>query len=155
MNCAKYLFALSLALAVLLLSPAFHATPQPVAAPPKFARGRLGMIATGSPYATAAAVRMLEAGGNAIDAAAAAHLALMVVDPANTSLGGRTQILLRLRDGRVIPIDGATQAPAGLTTLSRANAESIGYLFFPVTGMLSGLAGKFYYCIMWLIEVEY
>src|SRR5262249_11467575 len=130
MNCAKYPFTLSLALAVLLLSPAFQATPQPTAAPSKFARGRHGMIATGSPYATAAAPQILVEGGNAMDAAAAAHLALMVVDPANTSLGGRTQILLRLRNGRVISIDGATQTPSAVTPLA-TNDDRHGYAVVP------------------------
>src|SRR5215510_6377612 len=116
------------------------AAPQSAVAPAKFARGRHGMIATGSPYATAAAAQILAAGGNAIDASAAAHLVLMVVDPANTSLGGRTQILLRLRDGRVIPIDGATQIPAGVTPLSRANEERLGYSVVPVPGNLAALA---------------
>jgi gamma-glutamyltranspeptidase/glutathione hydrolase len=140
MNRAKQPFSLSLGLAVLLLLPTFQATPQSAVAPAKFARSRHGMIATGSPYATTAAAQILASGGNAMDAAAAAHLALTVVDPANTSLGGRTQILLRLRDGRVIPIDGATQAPAGITALSGADDERRGYAVVPIPGNLSALA---------------
>jgi gamma-glutamyltranspeptidase/glutathione hydrolase len=106
----------------------------------KFARGRHGMVATGSPYATQAAVRILESGGNAIDAAAAAHLAMMVVDPANTSLGGRAQILIRLREGRVVAIDGATQAPASVTPLASADEDRRGYAAAPVPGGLAALA---------------
>jgi gamma-glutamyltranspeptidase / glutathione hydrolase len=104
----------------------------------RFASGQRGMVATGSPEATAAALRILKLGGNAIDAAAAAHLALMVTDPANTSLGGRAQILLSLKDGRVIAIDGATCAPAMVTRLSR-NEDRNGYEVAPVPGNLAAL----------------
>src|SRR5215468_4047780 len=130
-------FTFALLCAAWLALPHSQAAPQPETSAAKFARNHYGMVATGSPYATAAAVRMLEAGGNAMDAAAAAHLALMVVDPANTSLGGRAQILLRLSDGRVIPIDGATQTPAGVTPLSRADEDRLGYTVAPVPGKLA------------------
>ncbi len=97
------------------------------------------MAATGSSYATAAAVRILAAGGNAVDAAAAAHLTLMVVDPANASLGGRTQILLRLSDGRVIAIDGATQAPSVLPPPALKGDDRRAYALVPVPGNLAAL----------------
>jgi gamma-glutamyltranspeptidase / glutathione hydrolase len=104
----------------------------------RFARGQRGMIATGSPVATAAALKIMKAGGNAVDAAAAAHLALMVADPANTSIGGRAQILLSLKDGRVIAIDGATRAPAVITPL-KGNEDRTGYAVAPVPGGLAAL----------------
>src|SRR5262245_765180 len=72
---ALRLFCICLAL---LLAIAFSQPPAPAAR--KFARGQNGMVSTGSPYATAAALRILAAGGNAIDAAVAAHFALMVAD---------------------------------------------------------------------------
>lgn len=104
----------------------------------KFAKSRNGMVATGSTFATDAAVNILSSGGNAVDAAAAACLALMVTDPANTSLGGRAQILLRLKDGRVIAIDGATQTPASVTKLSEKEDRQ-GYAIVPVPGALAAL----------------
>ncbi|MGQ0735383.1 MAG: gamma-glutamyltransferase family protein [Acidobacteriota bacterium] len=105
-----------------------------------FARGRRGMVATGSAFATRAGVRMLEAGGNAVDAAAAAYLALTVTDPANTSLGGRAQILVRLAEGRVVAIDGATEAPASVTALARPNELREGYAVVPAPGGLAAVA---------------
>lgn len=96
------------------------------------------MVATGSPEATAAALRILKSGGNAVDAAAAALLALMVADPANTSLGGRAQVLLSLKDGRVVAIDGATQSPAGVTRL-KAGEDRKGYAVAPIPGGLAAL----------------
>ncbi len=98
------------------------------------------MVATGSSYATQAAVQILESGGNAIDAAAAAWFALIVTDPANTSLGGRAQILLRLRDSRVVALDGATEAPAGVPPLRAAGDERVGYAVAPIPGGLAAVA---------------
>ena len=63
------------------------------------------------PEAMEAGRAILAEGGNAMDAAAAAAFALMVTDPLMSSVGGRAQILIRLADGTVFGIDGATQAP--------------------------------------------
>ena len=52
------------------------------------------MASTGHPLATAAAVRILEAGGNAFDAGVAAGLALNVVQPEFTNLGGVAPTIL-------------------------------------------------------------
>lgn len=105
----------------------------------KIAHSKNGMVSTGSTYATEAAVKILASGGNAVDAAAAACLVLMVTDPANTSLGGRAQILIRLRDGRVIPIDGATESPASVPPLSVEKENRSGYQIAPVPGALAAL----------------
>lgn len=77
----------------------------------QIARSADGMVVTSHPLATEAGTAMLEAGGNAIDAAVAAAFTLAVVDPPMTGLGGRTQVLLRLADGTVAGIDGTTQVP--------------------------------------------
>jgi gamma-glutamyltranspeptidase/glutathione hydrolase len=70
-----------------------------------------GVVATADPLATQAGVRMLELGGNAVDAAVAAAFALSVVDPSMSGIGGRAVLLLRTADGRFHGIDGATQVP--------------------------------------------
>ncbi len=75
------------------------------------ATGREYMISAPTPEAMEAGRAILEAGGNAVDAAAATAFALLVTDPQMASVGGRSQILIRLQDGTLIGIDGATQAP--------------------------------------------
>lgn len=71
------------------------------------------MVVSGSALATRAGIEMLEAGGNAMDAAVATAFALAVVEPTQSGLGGRTQMVFRTADGRNGGIDGATEAPAG------------------------------------------
>lgn len=85
--------------------------PLPAPVHSSIARSDLGMAATASPEATAAAVGVLERGGNAIDAAVAAAFALGVADLDASGLGGMTYVLIHLADGRSIAIDGTPPTP--------------------------------------------
>jgi gamma-glutamyltranspeptidase/glutathione hydrolase len=132
------------------LSAAEHGTPPSLAAglalpeqsvpTGKFARGRHGVVSASTPYATAAGARILEEGGNAADAAAAACFALMVTDPAMTSLGGRTQMVIYRADGTAAAIDGATESPAGVPPLKGKEDDRRGYRVVPVPGNPAALA---------------
>ena len=75
------------------------------------ARSDFGMVATGSPEATRAAVDILERGGNAIDAAVTAAFMMGVVDSDSSGIGGMTHIVIHLANGRTIAIDGTSNAP--------------------------------------------
>ncbi len=70
--------------------------------------GRKHMVASGH-YATAlAGHRVLEQGGNALDAAVAATLASTVVEPARAGIGGHLMIMTYVaRTGQVVCIDGS------------------------------------------------
>ncbi len=64
--------------------------------------------------AARAGATVLAEGGSAADAAIATAFALCVTDPANATIAGRTQILLRDTAGTVRAIDGSTLVPPGL-----------------------------------------
>ncbi|MFH1718226.1 MAG: gamma-glutamyltransferase [Planctomycetota bacterium] len=77
--------------------------------------GTAAMVATAFPRASEAAIEILQAGGNAIDAAAAAAWALAVCEPSGSGLGGQTTLLIRFADGRASVIDGHSYAPAAVS----------------------------------------
>lgn len=79
----------------------------------KTAKGPHGMVACEHKDGTAAGVEILERGGNAVDAAVGAAFAMGVAMPSHSGLGGRSQFLIRFKDGRAVHIDGGTQVPAG------------------------------------------
>jgi gamma-glutamyltranspeptidase / glutathione hydrolase len=73
---------------------------------------RRGMAVTNHPLASAAAMEMMAAGGNAIDAAVAALFTLTVVEPMMVGILGGGVAVIRLADGRALTIDGLSTAPA-------------------------------------------
>ncbi len=97
-----------------------------------------GMVSAAQPLATEAGLRILEMGGNAADAAVAAGFAIAVVEPTMNSIGGRNQILIRLPDGRIVGIDGTTQAPWDYD-YDTAPQASYGYPVIGVPGAVAGL----------------
>jgi len=79
------------------------------------ARATEGFVTSAQPLSTQAGLDALEAGGNAIDAAAAVALTLGVVDGHNSGIGGGCFFLARLADGTFIALDGRETAPAKAT----------------------------------------
>jgi gamma-glutamyltranspeptidase/glutathione hydrolase len=75
-------------------------------------RPRGEAVASAHPLATEAGLMVLQAGGNAFDAAVAVSAALAVVEPYGSGLGGGGFWLLhRARDGHQVMIDGRERAP--------------------------------------------
>jgi gamma-glutamyltranspeptidase/glutathione hydrolase len=103
------------------------------------ARSTRGMVVTGAPLATAVGAHVLERGGNAVDAAVAVAFALAVVEPSQSGIGGRTQILMRLRDGTVAAIDGTTEVPRAWTDGPADNEDAYGYPTIGVPGTVAAL----------------
>ncbi len=108
------------------------------AAAPQVASSTGGVVVAAQPLAAEAGAAMLRAGGNAADAAVAAAFAVSVVEPSMNSIGGRTQILLRLPDGTLAGIDATTQAPATYDP-DTAPQASYGYPTVGVPGAIAGL----------------
>ena len=77
--------------------------------------GRRGMAATSQPLATLAAIRVLEHGGNAVDAAIAANAVIGVVEPMSNGIGG---------DLFAIVWDAKTKKLYGLNASGRAPAAA-------------------------------
>lgn len=82
--------------------------------PPPAVTSALGMVVTSTPEATWAGVRMLENGGNAVDAAVAAAFALTASDPGGSGLGGQTWMVIRLASGEERAVFCPARAPLRL-----------------------------------------
>jgi gamma-glutamyltranspeptidase/glutathione hydrolase len=89
-----------------LLLVACAAIAGPAANPPAQA------VASAHPLATQAGFEILDAGGNAFDAAVAVSAVLAVVEPYSSGIGGGGFWLLhRASDGRQVMVDGRERAP--------------------------------------------
>jgi len=83
-------------------------------------------VATGHYLATLAAMRVLDAGGNAVDAGVTAAMALAVVQPDIVSFAGVAPTLVYLeKEGRVVSLAGLGYWPAA-TDIARLAAEGDG-----------------------------
>jgi gamma-glutamyltranspeptidase/glutathione hydrolase len=102
-----------------------------------------GMVASGHPLASMAGMRILEKGGNAIDAAVAAWTVQGLVEPGMTGLGSDAFILIYLaKTGEVKFINGTGPAPGGATPelyRSKGGIPDAGPLASDVPGALDAI----------------
>jgi gamma-glutamyltranspeptidase/glutathione hydrolase len=74
-----------------------------------------GMVSAADPRAAAAGVEVLREGGTAADAAFATLLALNVVEPQSSGIGGGGYLVYAPRGGAPVTFDGRERAPAAAT----------------------------------------
>lgn len=94
-----------------------------------------GIVATSQPLAAQAGLRILQEGGNALDAAIATVATLCVVEPSSTGIGGDAFALIwQAEERRLYGLNASGPAPNGLTA---DFLRSHGHSTFPVTGALT------------------
>jgi len=104
-----------------------------------------GMVAAVNNYAAEAGAKILEMGGNAIDAAIAVSLALGVVEPYASGFGGEGYAVITMADGSKYAIDFRSTAPMMATYEAIAEKglklSSISYtpMGVCVPGVLAGI----------------
>ncbi|HWT82859.1 MAG TPA: gamma-glutamyltransferase, partial [Candidatus Methylomirabilis sp.] len=90
---------------------------------------RNGIVATSQPLAAQAGLRILMAGGNAIDAAVATVAVLNLVEPMNVGAGGDLFAIFYIaKEEKLYQLNAGGMMPTG-ATVERYN--SLGYLYDP------------------------
>src|SRR5437667_12668854 len=118
------------------------------AAPMRPVHASRTMVVSVHELASRAGVEIMQAGGNAVDAAVATGFALAVVHPQAGNLGGGGFMLLRFGDGNVHFIDYREKAPAAATANMYLDAQGnviedasvAGYKAIGVPGSVAGMA---------------
>jgi len=111
-------------------------------------RSKQGMAVSAHPLASDAGLRVLQQGGNAVDAAVATALAISVVEPFSAGIGGGGFLLLRRAEtGTVQALDFRERAPKRATRdmyldkqgKVRQRASLDGHLAAGIPGTVGGL----------------
>jgi len=106
--------------------------------------GRNGMIATSQPLASAAGLKVLQDGGNAIDAAVTAAAVLAVVEPSMTGIGGDLFAIVydaKTKTLRALNASGRSPyaaTPAEYTKRNLTRMPNNGVLSVTVPGVVEG-----------------
>jgi gamma-glutamyltranspeptidase/glutathione hydrolase len=125
---------------LLLLAPLSAASTQPVHADH-------AIVVSVHELASKAGVEIMQAGGNAVDAAVATGFALAVVHPPAGNIGGGGFMLIRMADGKTHFLDYREKAPAATSRDMYLDAQGnvipgaseIGYKSIAVPGSVAGM----------------
>ena len=112
---------------------------------PVSARAAGGIVSTANPLASEAGREILREGGSAADAAMAAMVALTVVEPQSSGIGGGGFLLYNDgKTGRVATIDGRETAPASATPNRFVNPDGSPMAFMQAVpgGLSVGVPGN-------------
>ncbi len=121
-----------------------RAAAEDAAAGVEVVRGRHGMVVAGHPEAAEVGVRVLQAGGNAMDATVAVSLALGVAEPYGSGLGGKLMMLYRDQaSGSVFAVDAMDESSSTLDAARFAarsyEERSEGWGAVAIPGLLAGM----------------
>lgn len=108
------------------------------------ARATKYMAVTANPMATEAALKVLRAGGSAVDAAIAAQMVLTLVEPQSSGIGGGAFLMhFDKKSGRTTSYDGRETAPAAAQPDRFLDAEGkpLSYFDAVVGGRSVGVPG--------------
>ncbi|MDA7787635.1 gamma-glutamyltransferase [Sphingomonadaceae bacterium] len=103
-----------------------------------------GLVSAADPRAAQAGAMILRKGGSATDAAIATMIALTVVEPQSSGIGGGGFFVRGDAAGNVSTIDGREKAPAaaGPDWFLDENGERLGYRDVVLTGLSIGVPGN-------------
>lgn len=109
--------------------------------------GERGVVASPEAEAARVGIEIMQAGGNAVDAAVAVGFALAVTLPSAGNLGGGGFMVIHLSDGREVAVDYREMAPSAATrdmyldeTGKAVSARSrVGHLAAGVPGSVAGM----------------
>jgi gamma-glutamyltranspeptidase/glutathione hydrolase len=134
--------ALAATVAIVLIAPPANAVPTAPSKDPT-AIGRGGAVSSVDPYATEIGLKVLQDGGNAVDAAVATAAALGVTEPYSAGVGGGGFfVYYDARSGKVHTVDGRETAPADMRVDSfLENGAPIPFAEAVTSGLSVGVPG--------------
>jgi gamma-glutamyltranspeptidase / glutathione hydrolase len=125
---------LTLALSFFIASPAIQAQSLP-----QSVTYNKEMVVTANPLATAAGVKILKQGGNAVDAMLAVQTMLGLVEPQSTGIGGGAFVVYHdAKSGKTTTIDAREKAPASAT---EDRFQGLGFFDAWQSGLSVGVPG--------------
>ena len=103
-----------------------------------------GVVSAADPRAAEAGAEMLRQGGSATDAAIAVMLALTVVEPQSSGIGGGGFFLHSDEDGAIVTLDGRETAPSGADPqwFQGAEGKPLPFMQAVVSGRSVGVPGN-------------